>query len=219
MRSPERVLKSLVEHSNTLNYKYKRLYRILFNTEMFYVAYQNIYAKAGNMTAGTDGKTADQMSISRIEELIASLKDETYQPRPAKRTYIPKKNGKMRPLGIPSFDDKLVQEVTRMILETIYEDGFSNTSHGFRPKRSCHTALLTIKREYTGTKWFIEGDIKGFFDNISHEVLINILREKIEDERFIRLIRKFLRAGYLENWKFHRTSEVFTTDYYSIFYR
>lgn len=115
MRSPERVLKSLVEHSNTLNYKYKRLYRILFNTEMFYVAYQNIYTKAGNMTAGTDGKTADQMSISRIEALIASLKDETYQPRPAKRTYIPKKNGKMRPLGIPSFDDKLVQEVTRMI--------------------------------------------------------------------------------------------------------
>ena len=205
MRNPERVLKSLAEHSNTLNYKYKRLYRILFNTEMFYVAYQNIYAKVGNMTAGTDGKTADRMSVPRIEALIALLKDETYQPRPAKRVYIPKKNGKMRPLGIPSFDDKLVQEVTRMILEAIYEDGFSNTSHGFRPERSCHTALLAIKREYTGTKWFIEGDIKGFFDNINHEVLINILRERIADERFLRLIRKFLRAGYLENWKFHRT--------------
>ena len=145
MRNPERVLKSLAEHSNTLNYKYKRLYRILFNTEMFYVAYQNIYAKVGNMTAGTDGKTADRMSVPRIEALIALLKDETYQPRPAKRVYIPKKNGEMRPLGIPSFDDKLVQEVTRMILEAIYEDGFSNTSHGFRPEKSCHTALLTMR--------------------------------------------------------------------------
>ena len=194
MRNPEIVLNTLCQHSKVSDYKFERLYRILFNKEMFFIAYQRIYAKPGNMTPGTDGQTIDQMSIGRIERLIETLRNESYKPHPAKRVYIPKKNGKMRPLGIPSFDDKLVQEVTRMILETIYEDGFSNTSHGFRPKRSCHTALLTIKREYTGTKWFIEGDIKGFFDNISHEVLINILREKIEDERFIRLIRKFLRA-------------------------
>lgn len=205
MRNPERVLKSLTEHSNTSGYKYERLYRIMFNAEMYYIAYQNIYAKAGNMTAGTDGKTADQMSISRIEKLIESLKNETYQPKPSRRVYIPKRNGKMRPLGIPSFEDKLVQEVVRMTLDAIYEGHFSETSHGFRPKRSCHTALLTIKGEFTGTKWFIEGDIKGFFDNINHNILIDTLKERIGDDRFIRLIRKFLNAGYMENWKFHGT--------------
>jgi group II intron reverse transcriptase/maturase len=172
---------------------------------MFYVAWQNIYAKPGNMTKGTDGKTADRMSITRIERLIETLKDETYQPNPARRVYIPKKNGKKRPLGIPSFDDKLVQEVIRMILEAIYEGYFEYSSHGFRPNKSCHTALTHIQNSFSGTKWFIEGDIKGFFDNINHEILINTLKERIADDRFIRLIRKFLNAGYIEDWKFHNT--------------
>ena len=136
MRNPETILNSLSAHSKDVHYKYERLYRILFNEQMFYVAYQRIYAKQGNMTSGTDGKTIDQMSIQRIESLIASLKNETYQPNPAKRVYIPKKNGKMRPLGIPSFEDKLVQEVVRMILEAIYEGYFEYTSHGFRPFKS-----------------------------------------------------------------------------------
>lgn len=188
-----------------MTYKYERLYRILFNEEMFFVAYQRIYHKPGNMTSGTDGKTIDAMSIQRIQELITQLKDETYQPQPARRIYIPKKNGKLRPLGIPSFDDKLVQEVTRMILEAIYEGQFSNVSHGFRPKRSCHTALTAIQKTFTGVKWFIEGDIKGFFDNIDHEVMISILSKRIADDRFLRLIRKFLNAGYVEQWKFNHT--------------
>ena len=205
MRNPENVLNSLSKHSGNLNYKFERLYRVLFNEEMFYVAYQNIYSKTGNMTAGADGKTIDGMSIDRVEQLIGSLKNETYQPNPSKRTYIPKKNGKKRPLGIPSFDDKLVQEVVRMILEAIYEGSFEHTSHGFRPKRSCHTALIDIQKTFTAVKWFIEGDIKGFFDNINHDVLINILRERIADERFLRLIRKILNAGYVEDWVFHRT--------------
>lgn len=188
-----------------MTYKYERLYRILFNEEIFFVAYQRIHHKPGNMTSGTDGKTIDAMSIQRIQELIAQLKDETYHPQPARRIYIPKKNGKLRPLGIPSFDDKLVQEVTRMILEAIYEGQFSTTSHGFRPKRSCHTALTTIQKTFTGVKWFIEGDIKGFFDNIDHEVMISILSKRIADDRFLRLIRKFLKAGYVEQWRFNHT--------------
>ena len=142
MRSPEYVLNSLTEHSENLNYKFERLYRIFFNEEMYYVAYQRIYAKPGNMTAGADGKTIDQMSLNRIEQLITSLKDESYQPQPSKRMYIPKKNGKMRPLGVPAFNDKLLQEVVRMILEAIYERQFEKTSHGFRPLRSCHTVYL-----------------------------------------------------------------------------
>ena len=156
------------------------------------------------MTEGSDGKTIDGMSLKRIENLIGTLKDESYQPKPARRTYIPKKNGKMRPLGIPSFDDKLVQEVLRMILGAIYEGSFENSSHGFRPKHSCHTALIQVQKNFTAAKWFIEGDIEGFFDNIDHDVLIEILKERIADNRFIRLIRKFLKAGYAEDWVFHR---------------
>ncbi len=205
MRNSEKVLNGLSKHSPQVNYKFERLYRILFNEEMFYVAYQRIYAKEGNMTEGSDGKTIDGMSLTRITDLIDSLRKETYQPQPVRRTYIPKKNGKTRPLGIPSFDDKLVQEVMRMILEAIYEGQFQDCSHGFRPKRSCHTALNKIQKTFTGAKWFIEGDIKGFFDNINHEILIDILAERISDERFLRLIRKFLRAGYIEEWTFHNT--------------
>ena len=205
MRNPKNVLNNLVKHSNVSGYKFERLYRILFNEQMFFVAYQRMYAKPGNMTPGTDGKTEDEMSIDRINKLIESIKDETYSPNPAKRTYIPKKNGKMRPLGIPSFEDKLVQEVVRMVLEAIYEGHFEWTSHGFRPNRSCHTALKSLQNNFNGAKWFIEGDIKGFFDNINHDVLISILSERIADERFIRLIRKFLKAGYIEEWQFHNT--------------
>ena len=119
MRSPERVLNSLSEHSKDASYKFERLYRILFNEEMFYVAYQRIYAKEGNMTKGSDGQTINNMSLKRIEKLIDTLKDETYQPQPSKRVYIPKKNGKKRPLGVPTFNDKLIQEVVRMVLEAI----------------------------------------------------------------------------------------------------
>ena len=205
MRSPERVLNSLSEHSKDSSYKIERLYRILFNEELFYVAYQKIASNGGSTTKGSDGRSIDEMSLARIETLIASLKDESYQPHPSRRVHIPKKNGKTRPLGIPAFEDKLVQEVVRMILEAIYEGHFETTSHGFRPKRSCHTALLHIQKTFSGAKWFIEGDIKGFFDNIDHDVLVGILRERISDDRFIRLIRKFLKAGYVEDWTFHNT--------------
>jgi group II intron reverse transcriptase/maturase len=205
MRDPEKVLISLTEHSKLSDYKFERLYRILFNEEMYYVAYQNINAKPGNMTKGTDSQTIDEMSLARIVKLIDAIRNESYQPRPSRRTYIPKKNGKKRPLGIPTFDDKLVQEVIRMILEAIYEGSFEHSSHGFRPQRSCHTALMQITKSFNGAKWFIEGDIKGFFDNINHDVLIGILQERISDERFTRLIRKFLNAGYIEDWVYHKT--------------
>ncbi|MFI3254894.1 MAG: reverse transcriptase domain-containing protein, partial [Eubacteriales bacterium] len=205
MRNPQNMLINLAKHSKKKDYKYERLYRLLYNEELFLLAYQNIYAKTGNMTAGVDGKTIDGMSIERINQLIESLKDESYQPNPSRRTYIPKKNGGKRPLGIPTFEDKLVQQVLKMILESIYEGSFQKSSHGFRPNRSCHTALIDIQTTYTGVKWFIEGDIKGFFDNIDHNVMINILKERIVDDRFLRLIRKFLNAGYVEDWKFHKT--------------
>lgn len=205
MRSPENVLNSLQKHSENPDYKYERIYRNLFNREMFLQAYQNIYSSQGNMTAGTDGKTIDAMSIERIDRLIAALKDESYKPYPSRRVYIPKKNGKKRPLGIPSVDDKLVLEVVRMILSAIYEGSFEDVSHGFRPNKSCHTALRQIQVRFVRCKWFVEGDIKGFFDNIDHDIMIAILSKKINDDRFLRLIRKFLNAGYMEANQMHNT--------------
>ena len=205
MRSPQNVLESLSSKACNSNYQYQRLYRNLYNPEFYLTAYQKIQAKQGSMTAGTDGKTVDGMGMKRINALIAKLRDYSYQPSPARRTYIPKANGKKRPLGIPSFDDKLVQEVVRMILESIYEPTFLNTSHGFRPKRSCHTALQYVQKNFTGVKWFVEGDIKGCFDHVDHHVLVNILRRRIQDEHFIGLIWKFLKAGYMEDWVYHNT--------------
>lgn len=205
MRSPQNVLESLSSKACNSNYQYQRLYRNLYNPEFYLTAYQKIQAKQGSMIAGTDGKTVDGMGMKHINALIAKLRDFSYHPSPARRTYIPKANGKKRPLGIPSFDDKLVQEVVRMILESIYEPTFLNTSHGFRPKRSCHTALQYVQKNFTGVKWFVEGDIKGCFDHVDHHVLVNILRRRIQDEHFIGLIWKFLKAGYMEDWVYHNT--------------
>ena len=188
-------------------YKYERLYRNLYNPEFYLLAYKNIYTNDGSMTPGVDGVTTDGMSLERIDKVIASLKDHSYRPKPARRTYIAKKNNpaKKRPLGIPSGDDKLVQEVVRMILESIYEPTFSNVSHGFRPGKSCHTALVKIQNTFTGAKWFVEGDIQACFDSFDHHVLIEILRRRIKDEAFIGLMWKFLKAGYMEQWKYHKT--------------
>ena len=149
MRNSENVLNSLAEHSQNPNYKFERLYRLLFNENLYAIAYQSMAPKTGNMTKGTDGQTISGMSIKRIQSIIDKLRDESYQPHPAKRIYIPKKNGKQRPLGIPSIEDKLVQKVIQMILESIYEGYFEKCSHGFRPHRSCHTAMASIMEGLT----------------------------------------------------------------------
>lgn len=205
MREPIHVLKGIQQKAIDKTYKFQRLYRKLYNPEFYLLAYQNIAKSQGSMTAGTDGITLDGMSMARIEGIIASLKDRSYQPKPARRTYITKKNGKKRPLGIPSANDRLVEEVVRMLLEAIYEPAFSRYSHGFRPHRSCHTALKEIQLTFCGTKWIIEGDIQGCFDSFDHHVLIDLLRKRIEDEAFLSLMWKFLKAGYMEQWIYHAT--------------
>ena len=206
MRNPTEVLKSLTSQSKDESYKFRRLYRNLYNPEFYWLAYKNIYANDGSMTAGADGTTMDGMSNERIERIIKSLRDRSYRPKPARRAYIAKKNSnKKRPLGIQSGDDKLVQEVVKMILESIYEPTFSNRSHGFRPNRSCQTALKQIQNTFTGANWFVEGDIHACFDSFDHHVIIDLLRKRIEDEAFIQLIWKFLKAGYMEQWEYNRT--------------
>jgi group II intron reverse transcriptase/maturase len=206
MQTAETVLNVLRKQSEgDQKFVFRRLYRNLYNVDMFKVAYANIYSHGGNMTPGTDGKTIDGFSSELVEELISELKQERYYPKPVRRVYIPKKSGGNRPLGIPAFRDKLVQEVIRMMLDAIYDPVFSDNSHAYRPNRSCHTALHQIKKTGRGTSWVIEGDIKGFYDNIDHEILLNLLKQKADDGRFIELIWRFLKAGYMEFKEVHRT--------------
>ena len=206
MQKAELVLSVLRKKSEeNPGYVFQRLYRNLYNSDMFKVAYANIYSHEGNMTPGTDGKTIDGFSMELVEQLIGELKQESYHPRPVKKANIPEKNGKVRPLGVPAFRDKLVQGVVRMMLEAIYDPIFSDSSHAYRPNRSCHTALHQIKKTGHGASWVIEGDIEDFFDNIDHGILLKLLRKKIDDGRFIELIRRFLEAGYMEFEGVHRT--------------
>jgi len=198
----ERIYKNSSVHKDGV---YTRLYRYLLRDDIYYLAYQKLYSNKGASTKGIDNDTADGFGKKYVDSLIKELSDGTYTPKPVRREYIKKKNGKMRPLGIPSFRDKLLQEVIRNFLEAIYEPTFSDFSHGFRPKRSCHTALEQAKLYFRGAKWFIEGDIKGCFDDIDHDKLIEILQRKIKDSRFINVIRSFLKAGYMEDWKYHQT--------------
>ena len=179
-----------------------QLYRQMFNRELYLTAYGNIYSNQGAMTPGANEETADGMSEEKIEQIIGLMRNERYRFSPARRIYIPKKNGRLRPLGLPSWSDKLVGEVVRLLLEAIYEPQFSRWSHGFRRNRGCHTALRDIQNTWTGATWFIEGDISDCFGSLDHEILLRILAEKIHDQRFLRLIRNMLKAGYLEDWEY-----------------
>lgn len=181
------------------------LYRQMFNPELYLLAYGRIYSNAGAMTPGASAETVDGMSLDKIHRIIEAMRHERYRFSPARRVLIPKKNGKLRPLGLPGWSDKLVGEVMRLLLEAYYEPRFSDRSHGFRPGRGCHTALREVANTWTGTTWLIEGDISDCFGSLDHELMIQILSEKIRDNRFLRLLRNMLKAGYLEDWVWNAT--------------
>src|SRR6201993_764312 len=184
----------------------ERLYRQLFNPQLFLMAYGKLYSNRGAMTPGVTGETVDGMSLAKIGAIIGALRAERYRWQPVKRVYIEKKNSsKKRPLGLPTWSDKLVAEVVRLLLEAYFEPQFSDRSHGFRPGRGCHTALSEVAETWTGTHWFIEGDISDCFGSLDHEVMLTILAEKIHDNRFLRLVRNMLTAGYLEDWTWGAT--------------
>jgi group II intron reverse transcriptase/maturase len=183
----------------------EELYRQMFNPQLYLLAYGRIYANKGAMTPGTTPETADGMSMAKIGRVIDAMRHERYRFRPVRRVHIPKKNGKTRPLGMPSWSDKLVGEVVRLLLEAYYEPAFSGRSHGFRPGRGCHTALREVVNTWTGTTWFIEGDVADCFGSFDHQVMASILAEKIRDNRFLRLLRNMLAAGYLEDWRWNAT--------------
>jgi group II intron reverse transcriptase/maturase len=204
VQDPNILLAILSKMAQKPEVKFGKLYQKLYNVELWLMAYERIASKPGNMTAGADGSTVDGMGMELITRTIADLKASRYKPNPVRRIYIEKANGKLRPIGIPGFTDKLLQTVVKLILEAIYEPTFSEASHGFRPNRSCHTALTQVKR-MMGVRWWVEGDIAGFFDNLCHETLLRILSKRITDRRLLHLIKQFLRAGYVENWQYNQT--------------
>jgi group II intron reverse transcriptase/maturase len=205
MRNAETLL-GIIHERGRRGLPLEDVYRQLFNPTLYLLAYGKIYRNDGAMTRGTTADTVDGMSLEKIQDIIDTLRHERYRWTPVRRIYIEKKNStKKRPLGIPTWSDKLLQEVIRLMLEAYFEPQFSNHSHGFRPKRGCHTALTDIYRTWTGTTWFIEGDISQCFDKLDHKVLMSILRETIHDNRFLRLIENLLKAGYLEDWKYNAT--------------
>jgi group II intron reverse transcriptase/maturase len=203
MRNAETVL-GIIQERGRKQLPITDVYRQMFNPDLYLRAYNRIYRNYGANTQGISEETVDGMSMKKIKAIIEQIRYERFRWTPVRRTHIPKKNGKMRPLGIPTWTDKLVQEVMRSILEAYYEPHFSENSHGFRPNLGCHTALRKVQR-WNGTVWFIEGDIKGCFDNIDHNILLSILRENIHDNRFLRLISNLLKAGYMENWEYKST--------------
>lgn len=205
MREDLKAVEIISERGKT-GKQLERVYRMLRNRELFLTAYSNLYANQGALTPGTDpNDTIDGMSVDKIDSIIQQLETGTYQWKPSRRVYIQKSNGKLRPLGLPGWSDKLLQEAIRILLTAYYEPQFSEHSHGFRPKRGCHTALKEIAIAWRGTAWFIEGDIKGCFDHINHEILLEIIGRNIKDNRFIKLLKEMLEAGYLEDWKYNPT--------------
>src|SRR5256885_5063929 len=199
MQSAETVLGVLRERGRR-GLPVNELYRQLFNPQLYLLAYGRIYANHGAMTPGVTRETVDGMSQERIGRIIDAVRRERYRFAPARRVHIPKKNGKTRPLGLPTWSDKLVGEVVRLLLEAYSEPAFSDRSHGFRPGRGCHTALREVANTWTGTTWFVEGDIADCSGSFDHQVMLSILAEKVRDNRFLRLLRNMLRAGYLEDW-------------------
>ncbi len=184
MREAETIL-NIIRERGRRGLPLERVYRLLFNPKLYLKAYGKIYRNDGAMTPGSTGEIVDGMSLAKIEAIIAALRHERYRWKPARRVYIEKpRSKKKRPLGLPTWSDKLLQETIRLILEAYYEPRFSGRSHGFRPGRGCHTALTEVQRTWKGTAWFIEGDISDCFGSLDHEVLLSILSEKIHDGRF-----------------------------------
>ena len=204
MRPAETVL-NVIRERGERGLPLENIYRLLYNRELYLRAYGRLYSNQGAMTKGTTAETVDGMSLAKIDRIIDELRYERFRWTPVRRVNIPKPNGNTRALGIPTWTDKLLQEVIRMILEAYYEPQFSDHSHGFRPYRGCHTALSEVANIWTGTRWFVEGDIKGCFDNIDHEVMLSVLGEKLHDNRFLRLLKYLLKAGYIEDWTYGRT--------------
>ena len=187
------------------NKRLNHLWKVVTNTTWLMHAWEEIRSNKGSMTAGTDNTVATDITPERIQRLSVRLKTDQYRPQPVRRVYIAKSNGKMRPLGIPTLEDRIVQQALCMVLEPIFEADFYDCSHGFRRNRSTHTALRDVARIFPRATWTIEGDIVGCFDNIPHGKLMNAIARRVADRKVLQLTHAFLAAGYLEQWQYHKT--------------
>ncbi len=199
---------SVIRHISEKNneWKHKELFRILHKEDIWVAAYENIKSNKGALTPGSTKETLDGMSLTRLNNLRKKVLTERYRFKPVKEIEIPKSDGRKRPLGLPTANDKVVQEVIRMVLEAIYEPCFSKQSFGFRRGMGTHDALQHIEGKFRWVDWVIEGDIEGAYPTIDHNRLCEILNKKIHDVRFMNLIRKLLKCGILRNEKFTRSS-------------
>ena len=204
MRNAETIL-DIIRERGRRKLPLEGIYRQLYNRDLYLRAYSRLYRNDGAMTPGATDETVDGMTLTKIDAIITALREERYRWTPVRRTQIPKKSGKLRALGLPTWSDKLLQEVIRSLLEAYYEPQFSQHSHGFRAGRGCHSALEEITQHWRGVKWYVEGDISRCFDSLDHEVMRSILQENLRDNRFLRLLSNLFKAGYLEDWKYHES--------------
>jgi group II intron reverse transcriptase/maturase len=204
MRTAETIL-GIIRERGRRKLPLEDIYRQLYNRDLYLRAYSRLYRNHGAMTPGATEETVDGMTLAKIEAIITALRAERYRWTPVRRTLIPKRSGKLRALGLPTWSDKLLQEVIRSLLDAYYDPQFSPHSHGFRAGRGCHSALEEITQHWKGVKWYVEGDISRCFDSLDHDVMLSILREKLHDNRFLRLLANLFKAGYLEDWTYHDT--------------
>lgn len=199
-----------MEHLHTLavadqTKRFSQLWDNMISEMWLTQAWEEIRSNQGSQTPGIDRRTGEDIDLDRIHQLSKKLHEGTYRPKSVRRVYIPKRNGKLRPLGIPTIEDRLVQQALRMVLEPIFEADFLPCSHGFRQGHSPHTALRDVARMYPRVSWVIEGDIVGCFDNIPHNGLLKAVARRMADGKVMSIVSAFLKAGYMENWQFHKT--------------
>ncbi len=196
--------------------RFDRLLRVIANTEWLMEAAKKTLASPGAKTAGIDRVTRDRL-VPLLEREVQCLRrellDGSYRPSPVRRVYIPKQNGKLRPLGIPTLRDRIVQRAMVMAMEPIWESDFHRNSYGFRPKRSVHHAIQAVAAQMTDAgrgrtkgRWVIEGDLASYFDTVHHRKLVGCIKRRIRDGRFIQVLWRFLRAGHVDAGVFQVSS-------------
>jgi group II intron reverse transcriptase/maturase len=194
------------------DHRFDDLFNLMYNPKWVEASVKLVLTNKGSKTAGSDGITKEHLKDEKTREafirsIIYEIRNDLYQPEPAKRVYIDKPSGGKRALGIPTLKDRVVQQTLKLIIEPIFESDFKNCSIGFRPNRRCHDALPVFYRSIQSSQkyyWAIEGDISGCFDNINHKILLRLIKKRIKDKKLLRLIRDILNAGYIENGKVNK---------------